>query len=431
MPIPETGSRLGAASRVYRAIGLLLLNTVVIGACLEGAARVALALRSRVAERPRTLEHDPRERSPYYASQPWAGDYWREFAQSRRVQYHPFTVWRRAPLKGKTINIDQRGIRLTPGCDCSADAYRVFTFGGSPMWGTGSPEWYTIPAFLRSGLEKRRHGPICITNFGESGYVSTQSVIELILQLQSGNVPNVVLFFDGTNDIYTAYQSGISGVHENLQQIAAKFQRTENVSLGVHVGALLESLSLYQLIGNQVARLGGPRPAPRVVTYESMGIDPNVMARSIVRTYLNNLESVTALAARYRFDYHFFWPPYIGAGKKRLTAGERALKDSVDPTLDRLSRAVYAVMDAMVGKERRLYSLTDVFDDQEQLLWLDDTHVTPIGNEIIAERMLNHIDAGSVLDASRVTSSGRESSRDSRDLPRSQADPPKGRSGAE
>jgi hypothetical protein len=101
---------------------------------------------------------------------------------------------------------------------------RVFAFGGATMWGTGSPDWETIPAYLQAGLEARRGKPVCMVNFGESSFVSTQEVIQLLLQLESGNVPHLVIFYDGINNIYAAYQSGQAGVHENLDPIAAKLQ---------------------------------------------------------------------------------------------------------------------------------------------------------------------------------------------------------------
>ena len=69
-----------------------------------------------------------------------------------------------------------------------------------------------------------RHGPVCVVNFGESGFVSTQGVIQLILELQSGNIPDLVIFYDGVNDVYAAYQSG-RPTHQNFDKIAAKFEK--------------------------------------------------------------------------------------------------------------------------------------------------------------------------------------------------------------
>jgi hypothetical protein len=193
---------------VYRAVAILTLNAIIVFACFElaamGLSKVkTLSVMSKPPEQ-RVLigEGNPREKVSYYSSQDWAERFWYEFRLSRKQQFYPYVGWRRAPFKGQTIEVDQNGVRLTPGADCSAKSFKVFTFGASEMWGTGSPSWGTIPAHLQKGLEKLRPGPICVTNFAESAYVSMQNVIMLLTQLRSGNVPDVVLFYTLNDDIY-------------------------------------------------------------------------------------------------------------------------------------------------------------------------------------------------------------------------------------
>jgi hypothetical protein len=82
--------------------------------------------------------------------------------------------------------------------------------------GHGVTELGTIPAYLQKGLEKVAQGPVCVTNFAESAYVSMQGVIMLLTQLRSGNVPDVVIFYTIVDDTYAAYQSGRAGVLEKV-----------------------------------------------------------------------------------------------------------------------------------------------------------------------------------------------------------------------
>src|SRR5262249_37333718 len=89
--------------RVYRAIAILALNTIVIVVGLNAAATVMLATRSNLSQE---TSGDPRQYSSYYRSQEWAGQFWREFSLARKQQYQAFTVWREKPFKGETINID-------------------------------------------------------------------------------------------------------------------------------------------------------------------------------------------------------------------------------------------------------------------------------------------------------------------------------------
>ncbi len=198
--------------RLYAAAGILLLNTLLLCACIEGVAWLILSW---------TAPHDKRPDLPPYREL-WGDDYWREFAQSEAVQYWPYVLWRRIPYSGTMIHVDDRGLRLTPGADCQEGAFTVFAFGGSTMWGTGARDGETIPAYLQAGLQAIQDGPVCVVNFGESGYVSTQSLITLITELQAGHVPDWVIFYDGINDTVAAYQTGKAGTHQNEGEIAAR-----------------------------------------------------------------------------------------------------------------------------------------------------------------------------------------------------------------
>jgi hypothetical protein len=382
------------ATQYYKAIAVLTLNVLVIFGCLNIAAMALLKMRSAVS-RPDPVGRDAREKSSYYIAKSWASQYWNEMVQSRKQRYHAYTVWRRAPFRGETINIDEDGVRLTPGSDCRPNAFKVFTFGGSPMWGTGSPDWATIPAYLEPGFENWKQEPVCIRNFGESGYVSTQSVIELMLQVQSGNIPDIAIFFDGPNDVYTSYQSGKSGVHENLEQIAARMERRDQPQSPLLI-QLLESFSLFRLIDNQVTYLNGDaRPAPALITYETMHVDLKTLTESVTTKYLTNYEAVSALAEKHGFDYYFFWPPHMSSTKKPLTSEEQELKHAVEPGLEKLYESVYQAMQpGVISRYKHLYSITELFDKTQSLIWLDDAHVTPVGNQMIAQRILQIITGG-------------------------------------
>jgi hypothetical protein len=267
------------------------------------------------------------------------------------------------------------------------------------MWGTGSPDWGTIPAFLQAGLEKLRDGPICVMNFGESAYVSTQSVIELLLELQSGNTPNWVLFYDGPNDVYTGYQSGRSGVHENLDLLAARFEKREVPDSGPLM-ELLKSSHLFSLSDRVVGKLSQKQASPKLNTYESMGIDAAALSAAIVQRYLGNYKIVDALAREYGFKYFFFWPPYISIGQKPLKKEEKNLKGGVDPALDKLYHSVYRAIEPLTLEYESLYYMGKIFDKYEPLVWLDDAHVTPEGNHLIAQKMLEIITARSTVNKS-------------------------------
>jgi len=263
----------------------------------------------------------------------------------------------------------------------------VFAFGGSTMWGTGSPDWGTIPAYLQAVLAKREGRPVCVVNFGESAYGSTQSVIMLLTRLHAGDVPDLALFYDGPNDVFTAYQSGRTTVHANSERIARVFEHHGDTS---PLAESLDGSALFRLSKGLVNRLA-QAPPPSTLTYETMGIDRTALTEAVVRTYLDNYNVVDALAHKYGFKYAFFWPPYISAGKKHLTEEEEALKREVDRSLARLYASVYHTMESRIPQYANLHSLSSIFDGHDSLIWIDDAHVTPVGNELIADAMFRAV----------------------------------------
>ncbi|TKB94894.1 MAG: hypothetical protein E8D41_02800 [Nitrospira sp.] len=348
-------------------------------------------------------EGKARETVSYYATQDWAKRNWHEFRLARKQQFYPHVGWRRAPFKGQTIEVDQNGVRLTPGADCSAKSFKVFTFGASEMWGTGSPNWGTIPAHLQKGLEKLRPGPVCVTNYAESAHVSMQNVIMLLTQLRSGNVPDVVVFYALADDIYSAYQSGRPGVIENLSQIAARFEGRKEAPAVTIVDRLRGTYS-YSLIDQLMGKLTIAKPqqedeptAGTLVTYESMGIDTATLSDLIARDYFGGYKIVSALAQEYGFQYFFFVPPTITLGNKPLTSEEQDMKrkEESQTAHHKLSTSVYDIVERESSKYQHLYSMVHVFDPYDSLMWIDGGHATPVGNQVIAEKMLAVIQAQS------------------------------------
>ena len=124
-------------------------------------------------------------------------------------------------VRSDILTISENGYRLVPGISEDNDAFRVFLFGGSTMWGMGVADSNTIGSYLQNQLAEMSDELVAVYNFGQPGFASTQEVIELMLQLRDGNVPDIVIFFDGVNDIWNAYGSGQAGGYHWKVHVAA------------------------------------------------------------------------------------------------------------------------------------------------------------------------------------------------------------------
>jgi len=127
-----------------------------------------------------------------------------------------------------------------------------------------------------------------------------------------------------------------------------------------------------------------------------MGIDAAKLSELIVQEYLGNYEVVSALAQKYGFKYFFFLPPIISLGNKSLTPEEQEMKHRTEieeVAFYKLCTAVYQTIERESSKYQNLYSMVHIFDRYDSLIWIDEEHVTPIGNHVISERMLDVIQA--------------------------------------
>src|SRR5262249_50473552 len=156
------------------------------------------------------------------------------------------------PFQGTYLNNDERGLRRTwnradGAVDSSAGPPKeVYVFGGSAVYGQGARDAWTIPSCLARNLAQRGLN-VRVTNHGQSGYVSTQEMIAALLQLQAGHRPEVVVFYDGVNDTYSALLESDIGVPQNESNRRQEFNLLKSPQrLALNLGSsLIERSSSY------------------------------------------------------------------------------------------------------------------------------------------------------------------------------------------
>jgi hypothetical protein len=250
------------------------------------------------------------------------------------------------------------------------------------MWGMGVPDWGTIPAYLQAELSARTGRPACIVNYGDPGYVSTQSVISLISELQAGRIPDQVIFYDGVNDPVAAAGAGKAGVHYNLGAISKMFSERQN--------PLASWLRSWHIV-TAVEGLAAKRTAARA---RATPVGPNnvdSLAQAVTQAYLANIETVAALGNRFGFKYAFFWQPSIATTKKQLTDEEKEISGLLPQAAQDVLIRTYPLVEAQAGRRENLFSITDAYDGETAQVWVDWFHVTAEANQLIAKRMLDVI----------------------------------------
>ncbi len=325
------------------------------------------------------------QESASYQKSPWIHDYDQELFSSYNTSWRPYRYWRRTPYKGKYINIDEHGIRYTvPGKVKAGNAsqkLKIFMFGGSTLWGEGVRDQFTIPSLLAQDLADRGLRTE-ITNFGEVAYVNTQELIELILQLERGNIPDIIIFYDGYNDVYAALQNQAAGFtqfewkRELEYNISTRYNKLKRVFL-------LNTLDRFYL-GKLIKSLSNKLSYQKPFSQKS-----NTLKNDVVEVYLNNLKIIAALGKAYGFLPLFYWQPVIYT-KKTLTLFEKRF--ATEPLGD-LYRQSQAVMQARQQEfaPYHFFDISGLFAAAPHEVYLDYCHVNEDANRIIAQRLADDL----------------------------------------
>jgi hypothetical protein len=387
--------------RILRAIwiqcGILLATLVVL--------EVLLRVYFYATEKPQV---DWRIAADGYKNSPWAQEYLTDLARFS-VRWQPFVYWLGAPYQSRYLNIDEDGLRRTFGGGplqrSQHHAIRIFTFGGSTMLGEGSRDDYTIASWLQRSIDQTPYR-VGITNFGQDAYVSTQEVVLLLEQIQQGNVPDIVVFYDGFNDAASARSGGEAGVSFDesnrrtefrvfnfwsndhslmLKESALVLVRSSGLGqLAKRILLWLEPTRFEELQGQLVSAntSWSHKPSPLAPGAESGRIQEQV-----ANVYLANKRIVEALGRSFGFKCLFFWQPTVFT-KVNRTHYEATI--GWLPGDQEFFGGLYKRIGAIAAEEN-IHDLSGVFGDSPQPYFLDEAHITEEGNRIVAQAMLPYV----------------------------------------
>ena len=383
-----TIGKLVDTSRWIKDAWLLVGVAVLLFCFLEGSLSLALFIKGRIAGS--EPAHDWRVRADAYSDRSWVSGYYREFRSSDAVYWRPYVYWRRGPYQGKYINVDSSGLRRTtaPQPQGAGRPLKIFMFGGSALWGTGARDAFTIPSILVRELHNRGlHADV--VNFGESGYVSTQEVVALLLRLQRGDRPDVVIFYDGVNDTYSAYQQHAAGWPQN------EFNRVKEFNLSADLPRM-RAMALRELTTRlaTVRALGALLRSAGIRSTVDSGAASGRRAsgEDVVAAYSGNLGLLKALSEHYHFKCLSYWQPTIFQ-KVSLTGYERAERQKAQP-FEQFFTATYSLVRGgrlPQSSEPLFHDLSLVFSDVRQPVFLDWVHIGEWGNEVIARQMATDV----------------------------------------
>lgn len=331
---------------------------------------------------------DSRVTADCYSGEEWVRKYYEEFNECSVEQWTPFVYWKRSPYSGNYINIDDDGLRRTVfKTDSKVKAkkkLRIFMFGGSTLWGTGVRDEFTIPSLVGSELSEKGLN-VEVLNFGETGYVSSQELIRFYTELRKNNLPGLVVFYNGVNDVFSAYQQKQAGIPQNEYNRVKEFNATKGKKKSSRV--LIESLmtlSSARFVTGLIKR------EIKINQYTEQETDKLTGETSAV--YFENVKLISSLEPEYGFKTLFYWQPII-FNKPNLTRYEQGEAEKVNYIKQFAVGVGEKIRENLAaGNYGKVHDISELFKNLKEPVFTDFCHISEYGNSVVAQKIAADIE---------------------------------------
>lgn len=291
----------------------------------------------------------------------------------RVFEYQQFVQFGEGSYKGKYVNVDKNGFRLSKDqgpWPPDPSNYNVFIFGGSTTFGYGVSDEETIASYLQellnfSSVEKH----FKVYNFGRGNYYSTQERLLFESLLSKEFAINMAIFIDGMNergDDKLQFTERLSKIM-NREGLFLDFVRNTAGGRGFSTFA--------KLITDKLRDRSIPKTVKAGDGKSSSG-DINSYIRKY-DTYLVNKKIIESIGVKFGIETVFIWQPAPGYNydlKHHIFAwGSRDLMGYQG----RFYSCVRAIVDnnSMLGDN--FLWCADILENEQKPLFVDSVHYTP------------------------------------------------------
>jgi hypothetical protein len=366
-----------STKRIYKLIGVNLLVFFV----LANIAYWAIPTVTAISEFLKTRRADPGAAalSPAYspADRRWLTGY-HEQAKAFSTVYRSFIGWRARPLAGEAINVEGRHLQRRTVNPERTNGKTVYFFGGSTMWGVGVNDAGTIPSQFAALTGVRAE------NFAETGWTAPQNLVLLLQLLSEGHRPDLVVFYDGINEVIGKCGTAHAPTSHGLESHFANVLRRQ-VKLNSFEHHFAPVVAFAARIRGEIAGAMGSRTTARAHPFDCH-TDP-VKARRIAENLLRDWEFARELSQARGIKFVAALQPVAYYSRTRMDHLTSLPAFTASASLYRGQfEAIYPLLREQIARGGRFYDLAPALD-RDEYLYIDPWHVSPAGNRHLAREL--------------------------------------------
>ncbi|MEA2905218.1 MAG: hypothetical protein QOG83_3345 [Alphaproteobacteria bacterium] len=284
---------------------------------------------------------------------------------SSRIVYKSFVEWRGSEIKTADFNVGGPLMQRRTVNDNTEGSRKVYFFGGSTMWGAGSNDVQTIPSQFAAAT--RIHSE----NFAVPGYIAHQSLVNLIQLLQDGHRPDLVVFYDGINDVWAKCRRE-HDAHSHMweRDYRAILSDSKPDTFSHYLRAVVR---LVERINNEISQSLGEG------VYDCAS-DP-AKAEAIAENLVRDWQFASRLAKLFDAKFIGLFQPVS------YLTGSAATRFKASRNLEPQFTAVYPLIRKKIAAGGEIHDLVSLFDPDESV-YLDFAHVNAVGNGYVAKKIV-------------------------------------------
>lgn len=362
----------GGRRFLWNDLPVILMNTIVLVLVLDSAA---FLVSRRMASRPPQAE-------------PGMADPEEAVFHPPPSCYCPYVLLRLQPgYSAPGVHTDGEGFRITPGASAEEGATSVHVYGGSTAYGWFLDDSSTITSFLQRSLADGLAAPVRVCNRAAATRNSTHSMLEFILALQAGDIPDAAVFYQGYNEAATTWYEAEPGAIMGLRRMRELLGPER--AYREPGWPVAENISLVRL---GLSLIPKDSEAPELIESIplSRGMDIDALARGTIEVFLSNERQIRAAADAFGVEVLVLWQPALAGEIRPLFPYEREYLATMDQDQVEFQRRVWALAresfqggDAWIG---------DATAGADSSVYDDYCHMNVYGNSLvagaIAERLL-------------------------------------------
>ena len=358
--------------KIKSLLKLSIINTAVLSAVL--ITPLIIYDFKKLVRIPTSQGVDKRHSSPAYKEGDMSYDFFRnKDILKGKYSYKSYIGWRPPAYTSKTLTIKPEfGTRMSIGEEINNS---FWFFGGSTMWGFGAKDSKTIPSIYSSITNHK------VFNFGEQSWTSRQSLNQLIAALDAGKIPKHVVFYDGWNDPVTQCGRTSFPIHARQEQIANSIAKYPGKA-----SLLTEIVERYRALAIEVRS----KFSKSLESNSRSCLESRNYGYSIARSLVNSWYTAFLLSRSVGSGFTAILQPHIYTSDQ----SHSYIQDYKDNNEEEMLRIFYSDVKRLVKEKCYLdKNFCQSFYDGsgwikgDDIVFIDQVHLTPKGNEIIADRI--------------------------------------------